>query len=686
MRFSPTICRIRFRPFFEYSMKSISQLLTDLSLLPENADGLALAELIGVLRPRRRETEGIWLERWRQMTATLCNQPMLAAALRRHLNAVLATRMHRFLYAETGVLGNEGFFSAFVRRAFGKLLPPAPESRFLKDFFAELFNHPGDHVWLSAIPMADWEAFLAALQPEAPELAPGLHRCRKEIFEAIRMLAYRLAALGLEPEILRFFPELTEYASPFVAQSEEATALAAAGEAALENPNSSRTDCRHQEVLLEQCEEYVGRIRRRCREAGAGVQLTYLLARIEQIIARLRTLLALSCAAPGAETQRAVIGFFLLLVLEEKRKHSLRHLWRVNTDLLARRVTEHASKTGEHYVAKTQGEYRQMFRAAAGAGFIVGFMALFKVLLGKLHLPPVWEAVAFSLNYGLGFVLIHLLHFTIATKQPAMTAATLAASLDGTRNRDERLTALTEQAVCVCRTQFVAILGNVLLGFGTALGVVSLLIFGFEIHPVGTAKAATLLSELHPWRSMAVPHAAIAGVCLFLAGLISGYYDNKAIYNRIPQRLQQVRWLRLLLGKARLSRVTAYLEHNLGALMGNFLLGCMLGCMGTIGFLLGLPLDIRHITFAAANLAYGWAESGFAAVSLQVLLVSALGVLLIGLTNLAVSFALALNVAMRSRGLRFNERRALLGRLLRRFFTRPSDFFWARREVRGETV
>jgi site-specific recombinase len=35
-----------------------------------------------------------------------------------------------------------------------------------------------------------------------------------------------------------------------------------------------------------------------------------------------------------------------------------------------------------------------------------------------------------SLNYGLGFVLIHILHFTVATKQPAMTAARLAAAIE----------------------------------------------------------------------------------------------------------------------------------------------------------------------------------------------------------------------------------------------------------------
>jgi site-specific recombinase len=666
-------------------MKSFDQLLSELAATPDCTDGRYLVELVAVLRPRRREAEVAWRERWRLLTALLQSRPLSAVALRRQLNAILTSRMHRFLYAETGILGNEGFFSALTRRALGKLLPPAPDPRFLKDFFAELFNQPGDHAWLSAIPAADWAAFMAALQPEAPELAPGLQRCRSELLEAIRMLSYRLAALGLEPEILRFFPELTEYASPFVVQSEEATLMTAAGEAALGNPDRAWPDCRHFDVLLEQCEEYVSRIRRRCREAGAGVQLTYLLTRIEQIIARLRMLVALSCAPPGAATQRAVLGFFLLLVLEENRKHSMRHLWRVNTDLLARRVTEHASKTGEHYVARTQGDYRRMFHAAAGAGFIIGFMALFKILLARLQLPPVWEAVAFSLNYGLGFVFIHLLRFTIATKQPAMTAATLAASLDGTRNREERLAALTELAVCVCRTQFVAILGNVLLGFGTALGIISLVLFGLDAHPIGAVKASALLHDLHPWKSMAVPHAAIAGVCLFLAGLISGYYDNKAIYNRIPQRLQQVPWLRRLLGAERLGRVTGYLEHNFGAIMGNFLFGCMLGSMGTLGFLLGLPLDIRHITFAAANLAYGWAELGFAAVPLPALLVSALGVALIGIANLGVSFALALNVAMRSRGLRFGERHVLLGRLLKRFVAQPGDFFWARREAPAET-
>jgi site-specific recombinase len=38
------------------------------------------------------------------------------------------------------------------------------------------------------------------------------------------------------------------------------------------------------------------------------------------------------------------------------------------------------------------------------------------------------HAFVYSMNYALGFMLIHVLHFTVATKQP-LTAAALAATV-----------------------------------------------------------------------------------------------------------------------------------------------------------------------------------------------------------------------------------------------------------------
>lgn len=90
------------------------------------------------------------------------------------------------------------------------------------------------------------------------------------------------------------------------------------------------------------------------------------------------------------------------------------------------------------------------------------------------------------------------------------------------------------------------------------------------------------------------------------------------------------------MGQDRLDRFSAYIERNLGALAGNFLFGIMLGSMGTLGFILGLPLDIRHIAFASANFIQGLMNIN-GGPDLGLIIVSFLGVLLIGLTNLFVS-------------------------------------------------
>jgi site-specific recombinase len=87
-----------------------------------------------------------------------------------------------------------------------------------------------------------------------------------------------------------------------------------------------------------------------------------------------------------------------------------------------------------------------------------------------------------------------------------------------------------------------------------------------------------------------------------------------------------------------------------------------------VGFILGLPIDIRHITFAAANLAIALVSLGFA-VEWQPVAWAVAGIVGIGFMNFAVSFTLALTVAMRSRRVTFRqtgELLRLLGGYLRR--------------------
>jgi site-specific recombinase len=199
-------------------------------------------------------------------------------------------------------------------------------------------------------------------------------------------------------------------------------------------------------------------------------------------------------------------------------------------------------------------------------------------------------------------------------------------------------------------------------------------------HLVTPDKAQHLLHDIDPFASLALFHGAIAGVCLFIAGLVSGYYDNKALYTRTSQRVARLRWLQRLLGAERLGRFARYMEDNLGGLMGNFYLGIMLGSIGTVGYMLGLPIDVRHVTLSSANLAV--AVAGLEnQISWQVVITSALGIFGIGAMNLLVSFGLALFVALRSRQVTFTHGIRLLKALLTRFAGSPKDFLIAPKDV-----
>ncbi|RYZ78261.1 MAG: recombinase, partial [Moraxellaceae bacterium] len=291
-------------------------------------------------------------------------------------------------------------------------------------------------------------------------------------------------------------------------------------------------------------------------------------------------------------------------------------------------------------------------------------------------LAPLSQAFIFSMNYSLGFILIHVLHFTVATKQPAMTAAALAATVQqNIGNRAAQMAELAALTVNIMRTQFIAIVGNISIAMPTAFVITSLWKLSSGQPLLTPQKAELLLHSINPFTSLAIPHAAIAGVCLFLSGLIAGYYDNLAVYRKIGPRLRQHPRLKQWLGRERLNRVAGYVERNLGALAGNFWFGIMLGSVGTIGFILGLPIDIRHIAFASANFIQGLLCLN-SAPDIGLVVVSFLGVMLIGLTNLLVSFGLALFVALRARQVRYEQWRPLMRLLLTHFMTRPSDFFW----------
>lgn len=670
--------------------------------------------LVDLLRPARNadlETAVLAVQR---LIDLLQAQPAFAAALGRYLLLVLSTRRQTSLYTDVGILSDDGFFTELFRRLSHRVLPPALDERYLPDCLDRILPHARDTAWIAAVSPAMWQRLIDTLKAAtAPEPAAS-HQTVTEILQAIQVLSYRISATGMRPELIRIYTDIKAFESPFLVQNVElhtylaryvkhlghaGTALeadaAAATEAAYEPPD-------HVLVMLDQCDAIVTRIRKTTLRLGTSIALTYRLVQLTQNIQRLRALLSLvdnsartasraddvieepdkadAAGTPDVSTAAPVPSPALMLALElveaHNRKYAVNELLASNVNLLARNVTENASRTGEHYIAEDRVQYRAMLRSASGAGLVIGFMALLKILISYLHAAPLIEAFLFSMNYSLGFMLILVLHFTVATKQPAMTASRIAADVHSRDGRNIDLEALVELIVKVIRTQFVAVAGNLLLAFPVAWLIATVwgLLAGHAL--VSPEKAQHLLQDINPFSTLALFYAAIAGVCLFLAGLISGYYDNKALYTRIGQRIARLAWLQQWLGPERVARLGDYLETNLGGLMGNFYFGVLLGSLGTIGFLLGLPIDIRHITFSAANFAIALVGLQHQ-VSLHTVLVSVAGVLLIGTVNLWVSFSLALVVALRSRQVRFRHGAQLARMLALRFLKRPLDFMLA---------
>jgi len=635
-----------------------------------------LAALAATLRPARDETaEG----NVRALATLLDGRADLREALRGALLGLTRRRHSVLLLATAGIYPETGLFAETWRRIIHRLLPEAEDEAQLKDSLQRIFQ-PRDAEWLAQTPAAAWQALIAALRFE--EAGPaGAVRFVEDLLEALRIVAHRIAAAGLEPEMLRLDPKLENHVSPFLALCEEALGLAQTLEAKVGAGETAIPDARHLHVLHDQAKEAIERVRRRAQQLGASFHLTFRLRRLSQHMDRLLHLADLAVAIGHAEREPAVRQGAMLwseLALAACRRNELAGFWRENTELVALRVTENAGQSGERYIGETRTDWFAMLRSAAGGGCIIALMAAHKVHLGTLGLAPLVEVLAFCLNYGLGFMLIHMLGFTVATKQPAMTANTIAAAIGemqaGGRDRQRDPAPVVELVARTVRTQLAAILGNVGLAAPVAMLFGTLIFFVSGRHFVTPEKAISLLAEINPVASGAVFFAAVAGVCLFLAGLIAGYYDNLCVYNRIPQRLLQLGWPRRLFGAQRWRRITDYIGANLGALAGNFFFGFLLGGTAGLGALLGLPLDIRHIAFSSAYWGYALVGLEFS-VTWQPAALAAFGVLLIGLTNLAVSFYLAMWIGLKARGVDSGQRLRLGRAILRRLRTRPREFF-----------
>ena len=235
-------------------------------------------------------------------------------------------------------------------------------------------------------------------------------------------------------------------------------------------------------------------------------------------------------------TRAAAALFVAALIRANDAQDSLRSLLRENLKLMTRRIVESARKTGDHYITRDGSEYRAMLASAAIGGAVTGMTVLVKIATVGHGLPPFLDGVVASTNYALSFVLIHLLHGTLATKQPAMTAAAMAHQLNAPRARG-RLRGFVDEVANLVRSQVAAIAGNLALvvpvGAGAAGDPAAA-----RVRPPARprARAATTSSRCRVW-SAAPFYAAFTGVLLWLSAVIAGWFENWATFRRLPEAI-----------------------------------------------------------------------------------------------------------------------------------------------------
>jgi site-specific recombinase len=572
---------------------------------------------------------------------------------------------------ESGMVKARGFIQEMVTKIKHKLLPSLQQSDDFLFVINHVFYHPKDHIWVEGIDRRLWINFFKLLGFNIDVTEPAIIR---ELNKALYILSRRVVTLSLEKDIIDNSPVKDYHQYPFVRLDFVVQQYLQLFE---DNAGPLQLDQYIQRInlALYDCRGLINDISEHRKEHGTSLSQTYILFRIEQHIERL--LLITDALDHDIEFNADhFLSYFIRIIYYEKRKNSLREFISANFAFIAYKITEHGGKRGEGYITATRTQFWKMITSAMGGGFIISFIAVIKNLLHKVPLPPFWQGFAYSVNYAFGFQLMHETNTTLATKQPAYTASTIASSLNVEKNKTHPdMHGLAITVARASRSQLASFFGNLVVVFPLTFGLAALYHYATGSYLLNAKEAHQTLLDQHPLKSFSILYACFTGFFLFASGLIAGYVENGINYGKVGERIRFHPVFKNTLSSKRLQKVTSYVENNFGALIGNISLGFFLGMAGFFGTIFGIPFDIRHITIAAGNSAIAFYSNGTNEDAAFLWTVFA-GVLLIGLFNFIVSFSLAFFVAVKSRGVRLRDYPELFGIIARFFYHYPKDFFY----------
>ena len=588
------------------------------------------------------------------------------------------------LLADHGFAPRTAFLSELGERLRRKVLPGTPETTDASDLFRMVLPGDFDARWIALLDEAALSRIgrlLALPDATAPTGtdSPAPY-WRLTVMDAVTYCASQVVAAGFSPELrLRMGP---------VAPTGPDGAPQASRALAFRTLMSTLDDLR-EEVLrtprdpaalqaafvvfrdrLDDCRLATASVYAHLEDNGISVGLVFRLRQLRERVLRIRELLDCVLAPAPAPSVARLVG---KLVTAGGERSSIRGLIATNSSLLAAKVTERSAEAGEHYITRDRPAYLRMLRQAAGGGALTAVTVLMKFAIVAVGLSAFWGGFWAGAMYAASFVTIQLLHLTLATKQPAMTAPAMAARLHRLKEQGG-VEAFVDEVTHLVRSQVAAVLGNLGLVVPAMLGVAVLARTVLD-HPVlDEAHALAVLKSL----SLAGPtalYAAFTGVLLFAASIVAGWTENAFVLHRLDSALRHNPRIVAVLGPKRARRWSGFMRTHVSGFAANVSLGFMLGLAPAFAAFFGIALEVRHVTLSAGQIAAAAGSLGPDALHLPALWWAVAAIPVTAALNVSVSFYFAFRLALRAHSVSRADRVLIRAAILARWRRRATSFF-----------
>lgn len=581
-------------------------------------------------------------------------------------------------FAVSGLPTDRGLLAETRNRLSRILLPSPREDTDLSKLFLRMFPSNKEIDRFFNTPAEHFDRIVSLAAP--PEDSDAWPPVVETAMDALCLLAARIQGLGLSEDLRRRSRAGAVQQSPFYRLARSADSLVSAlkmrDNVALADKGFKQT--------VDDCRAELQSIIVNLESNGMNLDVVYVIEVIRQNIFRIEAIHAVLVSEPGLATRAAVQELLTNMVRGRLAERSFRALAHNDLRLLARKITDWAGKTGEHYITTDRSDYWHMWIMALGAGLLTVGTAAIKMIVTYSDLPLFVEGALSSLNYSISFILLQVFGLVLATKQPSMTGAALARIVRDCKgaSRSDELIAYVAR---IFRSQLAAALGNI---FAVCFGAIAFsyawrAALGAPFIPQETAQHT--VESLNPFHGGTIFFAALTGIILWLSSLAGGWIENWTVDNRLPQAIAEHR-LGGMLNRQTLISISDVFARNISGWCTSIALGFMLGMTPPLAKFFGVPVDVRHVTLSTGTVALSSASLGRESVDRGDLYWAALGIAFTFVLNLSVSFYFALMLALRAQDVSRDDHLDILRTLLKRFVQSPKEFFYPPPSEAGAVV